>query len=472
MYSRLFTVCLLSVALFSNTTYCFNQEFECPTTLSGHKCSRIAVPLDHSKPNNSLLIPILYAVATPHPSIAAPPFRHALLHIPGGPGGGSLNDNPQLFATSDNANLLKRPIVVIDPRGTGNASLIDCSLQQTSTSFDYNLREVTHCMKEIGRHHALHYSVRAIASDVDLIRKELGYEQLDVFGISYGALISQVYAIMFPTYTRSLILDSPVPLNYSDIYETRNMRAMLRIHTLFAQDESLNFTQRKTNTYLEILIRRLRWKKYREENANGLTVRQLFQIYRRPNVGFVRAMQTAVDSHDFQPLLQIAKTRGVLSPLPPINVAYGSRSMGIATKCNSNIFYLPWKAKSRNIRSRYMKWKADLKKKTKNAYKPFRSMEAFPRYTRACTAFPFAHLPSEALPKSDSPLPEIPALVLYGDRDAGTPLEEIPILHSALQHKVAVVKGAGHVLALHACGLRLIVEFAQTQNNINLSACE
>lgn len=464
-------LCFLALLLVSNTFAC-SETFECPSTLAGHTCARIKVPLDHSKPNNSLFIPVLYVVATPHPSVAPPPFRHALFYVPGGPGGGSMNDDPQLFATSQVANLIKRPVVAFDPRGTGNASLIDCSLQRLATFSDYSLNAVRNCMKEIGEHQALHYSATAIAGDIELIRKDLDYEQLDVFGLSYGGLIAQVYVAMFPTSTRSLILDSPKPLDLSDIYETRNAKSMLRVHALYAQDESLDFSADKIKAYLSILLHRLRWKQYRNRHAQGLTPRKLFRLYERPMPGFVSAIKKAVDMNDFAPILELPHADRVLTPRPPFDVSLHSRSMAIATRCNSDVPYLPWNANNTNSRMRYRLWKKDLWKKTRISYKPFRPMEAFPRYSRICTAFPFAHLATEALPRSGGLTSDLPALVLYGDRDAGTPLEDIPVLQPVLQRQVAIVKRATHGVVGNPCGLQLVVEFALTQRNMNRSACE
>lgn len=471
MCLRFVLLCFFALLFHTNAFAC-SETVECPSTLVGHTCARIKVPLDHSKPNNSVFIPVLYVVATPHPSVATPPFQHPLLYVPGGPGGGSMNDNPQLFATTQIANLIKRPVIAFDPRGTGNASLLDCSLQHVATFPDYNLKAVRQCMKEIGKHQAVYYSARAIAGDIELIRKDLGYEQLDVYGLSYGGLIAQVYVTLFPASTRSLVLDSPKALDFTDIYETRIAKSILRVHALYAQDESSDFSAEKIKAYLSVLLHRLRWKKYRYKHAKDLTPRNLFRLYERPILGFVSALQKAVDMDDFGPLLDLPHANRVLSPTPPFDLSVHSRAMGITTKCNSDVPYLPWNANDTNSRLRYSLWKKDLFKNTMIAYRPFRPMEAFPRYTRICTAFPFAHLPTEALPRNGGLPSDLPALVLYGDRDAGTPLEDIPVLQPVLQRQTAIVKGATHGVVGNPCGLQLVIEFALTQQNINRSVCE
>ena len=53
-------------------------------------------------------------------------------------------------------------------------------------------------------------TTRNIARDLDSIRVALGQRQISYYAFSYGTYIGQVYATMFPTRVRRMVLDSTV----------------------------------------------------------------------------------------------------------------------------------------------------------------------------------------------------------------------------------------------------------------------
>jgi pimeloyl-ACP methyl ester carboxylesterase len=53
-----------------------------------------------------------------------------------------------------------------------------------------------------------------VAQDMDSIREALGSEQINFYGFSYGTWLGQVYATMFPTHVRRMVLDSNVDPRY------------------------------------------------------------------------------------------------------------------------------------------------------------------------------------------------------------------------------------------------------------------
>jgi pimeloyl-ACP methyl ester carboxylesterase len=52
------------------------------------------------------------------------------------------------------------------------------------------------------------YSTENAARDMDLIRIAIGDEKISYLGVSYGTYLGAVYATMFPTHVRSMVLDS------------------------------------------------------------------------------------------------------------------------------------------------------------------------------------------------------------------------------------------------------------------------
>ncbi len=57
-----------------------------------------------------------------------------------------------------------------------------------------------------------HLGTRDVARDLDQIRVALGESKLNYLGYSYGTSIGQVYADLFPTHIRAMVLDGIVRL--------------------------------------------------------------------------------------------------------------------------------------------------------------------------------------------------------------------------------------------------------------------
>ncbi|MBK6397333.1 MAG: alpha/beta fold hydrolase [Bacteroidetes bacterium] len=54
----------------------------------------------------------------------------------------------------------------------------------------------------------IEYSIENDVSDLESVRKTLGYEKINVLGHSYGSLVAQLYAIKFPQHVEQLIIVS------------------------------------------------------------------------------------------------------------------------------------------------------------------------------------------------------------------------------------------------------------------------
>jgi pimeloyl-ACP methyl ester carboxylesterase len=62
-----------------------------------------------------------------------------------------------------------------------------------------------------------HLGTRDVARDMDAIRQGLGVDKLNYLGFSYGTSIGQVYADLFPTHIRAMVLDGIVDLSQTGI---------------------------------------------------------------------------------------------------------------------------------------------------------------------------------------------------------------------------------------------------------------
>lgn len=183
------------------------------------ECALLEVPLDYDDPSGEKLNLGITRVPASGDRVGA------LFVNPGGPGG-EVNDMPAGMASQLPTEITDHfDIVALDPRGVGEANLVSCDYDLTelygvdhvitspeaetelvSTSEDY----VDSCTTTVGADTLEHMGTRNVARDMDMAREALGDEQISFLGYSYGTLIGQVYADLFPERVRAMVLDGVV----------------------------------------------------------------------------------------------------------------------------------------------------------------------------------------------------------------------------------------------------------------------
>ncbi|MET7424798.1 alpha/beta hydrolase [Dactylosporangium sp. NPDC005555] len=186
---------------------------------AGAECGLLDVPLDYGKPNGTK---IQIAVSRIRSTVAAKDYRGVILGLPGGPG------NPGLCTSSDcvpTAVGAAYDWIGFDPRGVGSSvPALSCD----SDYFDPPRPEYVPLSRDIERtwlHRSKsyadacrasggalldHMTTRDTAKDVESIRKALGVGRINLYGISYGTYIGQVYGTLYPEKVRRMVLDSNI----------------------------------------------------------------------------------------------------------------------------------------------------------------------------------------------------------------------------------------------------------------------
>jgi pimeloyl-ACP methyl ester carboxylesterase len=103
-------------------------------------------------------------------------------------------------------------LVILDQRGTGNSAPLDCDLwaERRTTDRRYPVAAVRRCREELAPKAALdRYATKDAVMDLEAVRRALGVELLNLYGISYGARVAAGYAVLFPARVRSMVLHSP-----------------------------------------------------------------------------------------------------------------------------------------------------------------------------------------------------------------------------------------------------------------------
>jgi pimeloyl-ACP methyl ester carboxylesterase len=206
-------------------------------------CGFVMVPENRSRPEGSW---IQLAVAIFNSSTAA--TRPPLLLLGGGPGTFVLDTfGPIITGAVAHDFTAGRDLVMFDQRGVGHSQpalncpeLSDLTLRtlamhltrdqetedQVAAAFACRDRLVASGIDLAAYHTA------ANAADVDDIRIALGYDRLDVWGISYGTRLALAVERDFPEAIHSLVLDSVLPPSINQVTD-RAANAEHAFRTLF-----------------------------------------------------------------------------------------------------------------------------------------------------------------------------------------------------------------------------------------------
>ena len=142
----------------------------------------------------------------------------ALFILAGGPGQGA-TDNAEFFASTFANARRNRDIVLVDQRGTGSSNPLDCDLRggsglQRYFGDLYPVDAVRRCRELLEQKADLRLYTTPIAmDDLDEIRSALGYEQINLFGTSYGTRAALVYMRRYPHRVRAVIMKGVVPMS-------------------------------------------------------------------------------------------------------------------------------------------------------------------------------------------------------------------------------------------------------------------
>ncbi|MEO8610974.1 MAG: alpha/beta fold hydrolase [Chloroflexota bacterium] len=219
-----FLLLLISVPTFAQDLPQF-EAADCPKDARlppTFHCGYVTVLADHSHPDAGTL---RLMVAVYHSDVKSTQ-PDPIIYLNGGPGGSSIDFGRGIMRVFGNFG--DRDIVLFDQRGTGYSEpnmtcpeinqAFDTAVAQKRTPAEMRagtLESYMTCYKRLlaeGINFAVINSA-ASAADVQDIRKALGYDQINLYGISYGTRLALTVMRDHPENIRSVILDSVYPPN-------------------------------------------------------------------------------------------------------------------------------------------------------------------------------------------------------------------------------------------------------------------
>lgn len=185
------------------------------------KCGYLTVPEDRTDPSGRK-IRLHVAIFK---STGSNPTPDPVIHLIGGPGASALDVALPLMQKGGSEILKRRDYILFDQRGTRKSEYLFCrpydeylwkAHEQDISLDEYYagaLPELATCVKDWksqGIHLAAYNSAES-AADVNDLRLALGYEQVNLYGISYGTRLALTVMRDHPEGIRSVIIDSVEP---------------------------------------------------------------------------------------------------------------------------------------------------------------------------------------------------------------------------------------------------------------------
>jgi pimeloyl-ACP methyl ester carboxylesterase len=186
-------------------------------------CGQLIVPADRERPESGevrLAVQVFHARSND-------PAQDPIIYLDGGPGGHTLEALPLVFSQLVDPFLDDRDFIVFDQRGLGYSEpAMECknviefeteAFEEGLTGEEYNARsieEIAACRAGLEADGVDwdHANSAESAADLEALRIALGYEQWNLYGISYGTRLALTVLRDYPEGVRSVVLDSVFPV--------------------------------------------------------------------------------------------------------------------------------------------------------------------------------------------------------------------------------------------------------------------
>lgn len=214
-------------------------------------CGYVTVPEQHSNPNGATIELAVAIILSRNPDPAPDP----LFMAQGGPGGSSIDT----FVTPimDSPFRENRDVVLFDQRGTlySEPALAcpeimdltiatieqDLTIEESNRRYEQAIGACHERLVDEGINLSAFNSLEN-AADIDALRVALGYDQINLYGVSYGTLLALHTMRDYPNGLRSVILDAVAPpqINFQVAAPQSQERAFQAFFAACADDPDCN----------------------------------------------------------------------------------------------------------------------------------------------------------------------------------------------------------------------------------------
>lgn len=381
------------------------------------------------------------------------------VYFAGGPGSAATEDATgiaQVFAPiREHRNLL-----FVDQRGTGKSHPLNCEFfnptdVQSYFGYFFPLEDVRKCRPQLEVQADLTlYTTDIAAADMDEVRAALGYEQLNLFGASYGTRAALTYLKRYPKRVRTATLQGVAPAN---IYMPGDFplgmeRALQGVIAECAADEPCNkaFPNLKDETR-SVLAQLIKGPVEVEVQKPNSTDRVKVKLSRDLAAEAIRYMLYSPVPASRVPLFIHLAAQGNFVPIAQAAIEYrinlvgtGSNGMYLSVTCAED---LPWIKPGEGERMVANTFLGDYRLRQQR---------------EACALWPRANIERDY---AEPVRADVPVLILTGEWDPVTPPSNGDSVAKTLTNSLHIVvpHGAHGLGGLENidCILRIMTEFVE-----------
>ncbi len=393
------------------------------------------------------------------PAFSRNPAPDPLFAFAGGPGMGST----ELAGLTESALRRvreERDIVLIDQRGTGASSPLNCAIDDADSTLyqedpiGWVVERLEACRAGYDADLRL-YTTPIAMDDVDDVRQALGYELINVWGGSYGTRAALVYMRRHPDRVRSAILDglAPPEIRLPLHLGTDAQRTLDRLWSDCAADASCAATYGDIGAKFDSLL--IRFAEPVEIDfqhpRTGQTIRTPLRSY-----GIASLVRAALYSAELSSLIPLVVDRAYAGDYAPL-AALGDPWEDISSKMSQGMFY-----------SVVCSEDVPFIDEADRAHLPesFFGPEVVDMMQTICASWPRGDLPADYHEPVST---DHPTLVLSGDLDPVTPPRWGAAVAEHLPNaRHIVVPGVGHGATPNGCVPKLIAQFIDAASAVAL----
>ena len=402
-----------------------------PCAANGLLCGTISVPVDYSgaTPGQlSLYMEELPAAGTP---------RGVILMLAGGPGQASA----ETFDLATQGKYWQSyfpgyTLVAYDDRGTGKSGALDCS----------NAVTIDQCAADIPNR--AFYTTRDHAFDIESVRVALGVDKLAIYGVSYGTKHAVAYALAQPTHVDRLLLDSALPPDRNPV-QTDSLREIPRsIDRICAAGACPTLPSGIGERFASLANQYVSSPLIANVTASTKgTVAVRIDGDEMVGLAYTSDLSNGISSE--LPAAIDAAARGWPLPLERLDALLQivnratfsdvNVALNLATNCGDGPF--PWDPNA-SLAQKQAAAQAAIDSVPQSALGVFGAWALSDTAPFECIFWP---APSGGAALGPGPLPDVPVLIISGDRDIRTPTAGADALAGRFPHaQVLVVPGSGH----------------------------
>ncbi|HEU4324206.1 MAG TPA: alpha/beta hydrolase [Roseiflexaceae bacterium] len=390
------------------------------------------------------------------PAVSRSAAPDPLFFLTGGPGQAA-TESYVLLAPAFDAINQERDIVLVDQRGTGMSNPLKCPEEVADQTDARAVAEA--CLRDLDADPRF-YTTSVAADDLDQVRAALGYEQINLYGVSYGTRAALTYLQRHGARVRSAILDGVVPQDQPlGLYVARDAQRALDL-TLerCSADPDCRAAFPELRAELDALLERLGRDAPTVRIADPVSAAPTeITLTREVAAQTIRLLSYAPETVALLPLLIHSAAGGELGPLAAQAHIAGdslgesiSGGMNTAVLCSEDTPFIDPAAAAQAGAGSYLgdaplDWQLGI-----------------------CAAWPRGEVPAEFKRPVAS---DVPVLLLSGEADPVTPPANAEQAARTLPNSLSLVApGMGHNVIARGCIPRLADRFIDQVNPRDLPA--